>query len=345
MGQGGADGGRFPMVGTPVKIKNGSGSAVARFGVLGISDVAIHPSDNSDEWMNEIVLVGVTPTTASYTGKFAVCVGPIADGEIGLAWIDGTFPCSVNVTTAGFLRADVKNSDATKLQSGATGAAQILWIESGTGTKNAVVRITAPSNKFLASITGSALVSGSQSRWQYAWSEVEETATGWQVKSGGRTGTTSSGFALNSIEAFNATDYTARSSGDGGDGFGVGEIGPGIVPGYYFIHHRPIDSCVVEMTQGVDTSGGTTYRFSCVNAMPVRVQRAQIPTIGSSGAGNIALAAQWVYTPDFADGGSPPHLDSPGTPNASFTQGIFVTTVDFVTPTYTTDSAAQLVVT
>lgn len=63
---------------------------------------------------------------------------------------------------------------------------------------------------FWAKITGStALDNGGatyDNRYKYAWTEVERTTTGWQDKSGGRSGTTSTGFALNSIEANNPDD-------------------------------------------------------------------------------------------------------------------------------------------
>ena len=57
------------------------------------------------------------------------------------------------------------------------------------------------SSSFWAQITGSA--SNGTNQWKYAWTEMERTTTGWQTKSGGRSGTTTTGFALNSVEANN----------------------------------------------------------------------------------------------------------------------------------------------
>jgi hypothetical protein len=56
---------------------------------------------------------------------------------------------------------------------------------------------------FWAKITSSAAVSGNPNRWRYAWTEQRPTVDGWDDLPSGRTGTTSSKFALNSIEANN----------------------------------------------------------------------------------------------------------------------------------------------
>lgn len=48
---------------------------------------------------------------------------------------------------------------------------------------------------FWAQITGSAEI-GTTGKFKYAWSEQERTASGWQAKTGGRSGTTSSGYAI-----------------------------------------------------------------------------------------------------------------------------------------------------
>jgi hypothetical protein len=58
-------------------------------------------------------------------------------------------------------------------------------------------------NEFWAKITGSAAFTDNPNRWQYAWTEQRPTLDGWEDLPGGRSGTTSSRFALNSIEASN----------------------------------------------------------------------------------------------------------------------------------------------
>ena len=52
-----------------------------------------------------------------------------------------------------------------------------------------------------AKITGNA--ADGTNKWKYAWTEQQRTASGWQDLSGGRTGTTSTDFAVNANEANN----------------------------------------------------------------------------------------------------------------------------------------------
>jgi len=128
--------------GVPVLIKNNSGYDRSQYDILGISGVVFAATD--DGFKQRIVLTGVTPATGSHEGKFAVLAEPINDGEIGPAILDGTTICQVNITDATHKYADIANGDAAKLVSAKSGPVQIIWIESGTGTKWAVVRIGIP---------------------------------------------------------------------------------------------------------------------------------------------------------------------------------------------------------
>lgn len=128
-----------------VLVKNSSGSAVGRFGVLGISGVIFTPSAALASFQDQVAFTGVTPTTADHKGKFLVCLDPIANGNVGRAWIAGVCQVQVDMTDAAHQFADVKNSDRTKLSSGSSGSARILYSPGGTGTKWCVVRINDPS--------------------------------------------------------------------------------------------------------------------------------------------------------------------------------------------------------
>jgi len=124
-----------------VQIKNDSGAARGRFEVLGIDDVVPDPDQNADAFSNGPALVGSTPTLADHRGRFAVLLAPAADGAFAPAVVSGITVAKVSVDDADHLFADVADGDASYLASGVTGAAAILWAESGTGTKYAVVRI------------------------------------------------------------------------------------------------------------------------------------------------------------------------------------------------------------
>lgn len=128
-----------------ILVKNASGYDQDRFAVLGIDSPVITPTDNEDEFKNRPALRGVTPAEASHTGRFIILAEPLADGEIGRAFAHGVCPVKVNVINANHRFADVNDGVAGSLKSGLTGAALILWAESGTGEVWAVVRLGVPS--------------------------------------------------------------------------------------------------------------------------------------------------------------------------------------------------------
>jgi hypothetical protein len=97
-----------------------------------------------------------------------------------------------------------------------------------------------PEDGFWASISGHTTVSGNANRFQYAWVEQRETPTGWEDLPGGRTGTTSARFALNSIE-----DNNPNTGG-----------------GYDPVGTTADETPVVWMRITYDTSGNPAWRFS-----------------------------------------------------------------------------------
>ena len=80
------------------------------------------------------------PAAADHIGNFVILLEPAA-GEIGRACISGVCPVRVDVNDEDDQFADVKDGEATMLESAPTGSARIIWKESGTGTKWAVVRL------------------------------------------------------------------------------------------------------------------------------------------------------------------------------------------------------------
>jgi hypothetical protein len=130
-----------PSSSTIVLIKNASGADVDRMNVLGISAPAILPTDNMDQFVHRLALVGVTPTEAGYKGKFAVTVEPIANGEIGLACVSGLCPVNLTITADADKFADVNDGAVGSLKTGDSGAAFILWKATGSGTVLGIVRL------------------------------------------------------------------------------------------------------------------------------------------------------------------------------------------------------------
>lgn len=128
--------------GSIVAVRNDSGAAVARYGVLGIDSIVIDPADNLASFQEMPALSCIAPATASHIGQFAIVLAPAASGGIVEAMVAGITPVQINVTDAGHVYADVKDADATQLQSmAAQGGARILWKASGTGTKWALVDV------------------------------------------------------------------------------------------------------------------------------------------------------------------------------------------------------------
>jgi hypothetical protein len=127
-----------------ILIRNDSGEDRARFDVLGVQSTVVSPTDNLDAFKSKVVLAGVKPTEADHKGRFVVLLEPISTGKIGRAVAAGVSVVRLNVTDTDHKFADVSDNDAGQLKSTDSGAAAILWKESGNGVKwAAVVRIGA----------------------------------------------------------------------------------------------------------------------------------------------------------------------------------------------------------
>lgn len=165
-----------------VKVKNESGSDVARFGILGIDGIisAINPTDDLAAWKNEPVLSGNTPDTDDHYGKFVVLVEPLADDAIGWGLASGVVPVQISFTYSDSPYADITNSDATKLTADEGGAAQVLYKETGTGTKWTLCRIGTPHRPVIRGKLDADLNSGSSATMS-VWAGATLADTGRNV--------------------------------------------------------------------------------------------------------------------------------------------------------------------
>jgi hypothetical protein len=118
-----------------VRVKNGSGSALDRHSVLGISAPIFTPTD-IDAFLREVTFRGVVPTSG-HAGKFVVTLEPAEVNQVVRAYVAGT--CQVKVSGAGAF-AEVAASETGHLAGGSSGSAQVLWRDAGEGVKDAVVR-------------------------------------------------------------------------------------------------------------------------------------------------------------------------------------------------------------
>lgn len=131
-----------------VHVRNDSGGDLSRFQVLGIDSPVIAPSDDELTFLNQVIVSGVTPDVDLHTNLFVVLLDSLGDGKIGRAVLSGLCPVVVDVSDEAHLYADVTDAQSGYLTSGTTGAAQILWKESGTGPVWALVRLGVPPNPF-----------------------------------------------------------------------------------------------------------------------------------------------------------------------------------------------------
>jgi len=124
-----------------IYVRNQSGAAVGRFAVLGIDSPSILPSVSEEGFQNHLILDGVAPVVGTHEGRFVITAEPIAAGEMGQGYASGVCQVQVDVGDEDHQFADITDADPTKLTSGTSGAAQILWKEAGTGTVWAIVRL------------------------------------------------------------------------------------------------------------------------------------------------------------------------------------------------------------
>jgi hypothetical protein len=120
-------------------VKNTTGGDLNQFSVVGITGILFSPSDNLNGFKNGPVLIADTPASPDHDSKFAILLAPATDGSLALAKLSGPCVVQVNVNDADDAFAKVLDGDATQLDSDPSTGVPILYKESGTGTKWAVV--------------------------------------------------------------------------------------------------------------------------------------------------------------------------------------------------------------
>ncbi len=124
-----------------IKVKNNTAGVLQRFAPVGLHSLAITPSGSLENFQNTPVINVVAPGSTTYLGKFAVLQEPLAASYLGDAIVSGVTVSQITVNHASHDRADVDPSGGASLVSAYYGAAEILVVESGTGSKWAVLRL------------------------------------------------------------------------------------------------------------------------------------------------------------------------------------------------------------
>jgi hypothetical protein len=138
-----------------VRVRNESGADLARGAVLGLGDPIFPPATTSvDIFAREVTFRGAVPA-AGHTGKFAVLLDAAKTNRVIRAVVAGVCAVKITVTDAAHGYAEVAAGQTGYLASGSSGLAQILWKETGTGLKWAIVRLGGGSGGGRIAFTGS----------------------------------------------------------------------------------------------------------------------------------------------------------------------------------------------
>lgn len=141
-----------------VRVRNNSGFALPRFGVLALSEPIVGPAANLQEFKNKVNFEGGMPYDPIAAGRFAVLLEPLDADAIGRGVVAGVTPVKLRV-------APDQLYDFAEMEAGQTGAlvnvphgsARVLWVEaSGSTERWAVVRLDGGDYQAHVLVTGNA---------------------------------------------------------------------------------------------------------------------------------------------------------------------------------------------
>jgi hypothetical protein len=115
-----------------------------RFCAVGLGAPVVSPWDNLTEFRENAALAATIPDADTDAGRFAILLEAIPEDGFGRAMLAGVAPVQLEVVDEDHAFADVTDGIAWKLTTADAGGAQILWKESGTGTKWGLVRLSPP---------------------------------------------------------------------------------------------------------------------------------------------------------------------------------------------------------
>lgn len=129
-----------------VLVKNTTGEAVDRCGILTLDGVLIEPEDNEAEFVNKPVFLGVKP--ADGDTLWCVLKQPLRDGAIGRAVVSGVTAVRLEINGEEDTHVEPRDDDVSQLRSSGEGVAEILWKEAGSGEdKWALIRFGSTGGK------------------------------------------------------------------------------------------------------------------------------------------------------------------------------------------------------
>ncbi len=164
-----------------IRVRNDTTNDLPQFSIVALDVPTALPSVDEAAFIAGWTMSGVFPLIPNHTGKFAILAGAIKAGDVGRARATGISLCKVQVSSSqvNMRYADIMQSHIA-LQCQARGAAEILWKESGTGTKWAIVRFClAPKHAFAVTLNQVGGVQGTATTgatWTYRVTDPETGA-------------------------------------------------------------------------------------------------------------------------------------------------------------------------
>lgn len=123
-------------------IKNNTGGDLSNERpVVGIGNAVIEPADRTTVVFERPTILGETPEEGTHEAKFGVLVGPVADGGMQTAVVDGVTWVRLAVEDDEHGFAEIEDGSTDRLKSAPSGGAQILWKEDSGEERWALVRI------------------------------------------------------------------------------------------------------------------------------------------------------------------------------------------------------------
>lgn len=138
-----------------IRVQNKTGAGLDRFSVVELGNAVILPTASLYGFQEQILVEANSPGTPADGKNYGILQEPIPANGIGMAAASGVTHAIVNVTNAAHKYAAASNGVLAKLVSAVSGPIAILYRETGTGDKWAVVAFTGNPATGLPGGTGS----------------------------------------------------------------------------------------------------------------------------------------------------------------------------------------------
>jgi len=146
--RGGLAGLNGPLPPGCIRVRNDCEEDREKFEVLAIGELLNVPADDVELFKGrQPVFEGLAVEWPTYIGKFGVLLQDLPEDEIGIAMVSGVIRTKLKVINEAHPYADLEDDDEEedqyRLKTNYAGGAEILYKETGTGDKWAVVRVGA----------------------------------------------------------------------------------------------------------------------------------------------------------------------------------------------------------